>query len=362
MFDFLERLHLKLPVIQAPMAGIVTPALVAAVGNAGCLGSLPLGYLTIDEARQAIRKTAAVSAFPFSVNVFVPETSYVMTKNQINRMLTHINACRKSLDLADLHEIPVLQEPNFNELIEMIIAEGIGVLSFTFGILQPEIIDKLHQNDVFIIGTATSVKEGIALQSAGCDAIVAQGYEAGGHRGGGFLQSPGGLIGGMALVPQLVDALSIPVIAAGGIMDGRGIISALALGASAAQLGTAFLTCDESGASALHKQMILHGSEESTCITSVFTGKPARGFKNKFVEMTESQFKDAEILPYPLQHQATKELRARANQSNQSDYTSLWSGQGVRLGRTLSVADLIQGLEKEMSHTVARLSSGAIVK
>lgn len=362
MFDILERLHLKLPVIQAPMAGIVTPALVAAVGNAGCLGSLPLGYLTIEEARQVIRKTAAVSVTPFSVNVFVPEPPRVMTKIQIKKMLTHINVCRKTLGLADLHEIPAAQEANFNELIEMIIAEGIAVLSFTFGILPPEIVDKLHQNNVFIIGTATNVTEGIALQSAGCDAIVAQSYEAGGHRGGGFLQASGGLIGGMALVPALVDALSIPVIAAGGIMDGRGIISALALGASAAQLGTAFLTCNESGASALHKQMILHGSEENTCITNAFTGKPARGFKNKFVEMTESQFKEAEILAYPVQHQATKEFRARANQSSQSDYASLWSGQGVRLGRTLSVAVLIQRLEKEMGCTVGRLSSGKIAK
>ena len=252
-------------------------------------------------------------------------------------------------------EIPIWVEPDTNELVEMIIGEGISALSFTFGILNSHLMSLLKRNHIFVMGTATTVAEGLALESAGCDAVIAQGAEAGGHRGGDFLEgNPGELIGTMALVPQMVDALTVPVIASGGIMDGRGLVAALVLGASAVQMGTAFLTCDESNTSSMHQQKILEGHEDSTCITSVFTGKPVRCFKNEFVFMTEQQFHNNELLPYPLQHQLTKELRRHANTTANVDYSGLWSGQGIRLSRSVSTRVLMSTLEKEVAAVLSQ--------
>lgn len=213
---------------------------------------------------------------------------------------------------------------------------------------------RLQKQNVFVMGTATTTEEGRALEASGCHAIIAQGYEAGGHRGGGFLAShPGGFIGTLALVPQMVDAVSIPVIAAGGIMDGRGIAATLALGASAVQMGTAFLTCTESTASPMHQQMILDSPAERTCITSVFTGKPVRSFVNEFVTTTEQLLSAEDLLPYPVQHHLTQELRSAANQLSQPNCAGLWSGQGTGLSRSLSVEALMAQLEQETLDTLA---------
>lgn len=347
--NFCNHLNIRLPIIQAPMAGgIITPALISEVAKSGGLGSLPLGYLSIDEAQDFIRKTLALAAKQFAVNIFIPTPAVHPSKKQLTKMLAYINQHRLSLGLPILTEIPPWVEPDIAELLDMIISEGISIISFTFGILSHNIMKMLLEKNVFVMGTATTVEEGLALEAVGCHAVIAQGYEAGGHRGGGFLEAhSGGFIGTMALVPQMVDALSIPVIASGGIMDGRGIAAALTLGASAVQMGTAFLTCEESAASVLHKQMILDSSAENTCITSVFTGKPVRGFKNEWVTITEKNLSDDDILPYPMQHQLTKELRSTANKLGRLEYTGLWSGQGTQLSRSMSVQCLMAALEKE---------------
>lgn len=352
-----EQLKLRLPIIQAPMAGgLVTPSLIAGVVKAGGLGSLPLGYLSVAEAQQAIRKTKASTPTGFSVNLFIPDTKIRINQTEPAPILEHINTYRAALGLAVCSELPSLIEPNVNDLLEMIVGEGVSILSFTFGTFCKSTIDKLHSKGLYLMGTATTVLEGLELQAMGCDAVIAQGYEAGGHRGGDFLENhSGGLIGTMALVPQMSDALTIPVIAAGGIMDGRGIIAALALGASAVQLGTAFLTCDESGASAMHRHLVLNSSEDATCITPVFTGKPARGFKNQYVMDTEKKFQEAKLLPYPVLHELTKEFRTKANKIGQAEYASLWSGQGTRLSRVVSVEVLMHKLEEEMAFVISSL-------
>ena len=239
---------LKHPIIQAPMAGgIVTPAMILAVTKAGGLGSLPLGYLDKKSAEDAIKKTLEVTSAPFSVNVFIPSQSKLMSTEQINRMLAHINTYRQPFGLDSLTTIPSLQETPAEELIDLAVHYGVRIVSFTFGVLNRETIERLHRFDVTVIGTATTLNEGKLLEELGCDAVIAQGFEAGGHRGGGFIENePGGEMGTMALIPQMVDALHTPVIAAGGIMDGRGIVASLLLGASAVQLGTAFLASKES--------------------------------------------------------------------------------------------------------------------
>lgn len=351
---FCKQLKIRLPIIQAPMAGnIVSPELVAEVAKCGGLGSLSLGYLSLLHAQNLIQKTVMQTSQSFAVNVFIPPHEPPSFPKQIGKMLTHINLYRQKVGLSALTSIPTETEPSIDEVIGMIIDMDISVLSFTFGILSESLMNQLHQKGIFVMGTATTVQEGCALAAIGCDAVIAQGYEAGGHRGGGFLTGQtGGLIGTLALVPQMVDAVTIPVIAAGGIMDGRGIAAALALGASAVQMGTAFLSCIESSASFMHKQMILDNEPESTCITSAFTGKPARGFNNDFVMSTEQGFHSEGIPAYPLQHQLTQELRRTANQLNQADCAGLWSGQGTRLSRTVSVQQLITQLEQEIISTL----------
>lgn len=354
--NFCNQLHIRLPIIQAPMAGgMVSPALIKEVTISGGLGSLPLGYLSVAESKKAIREIKALISDRFAVNIFIPAVKRQASSKQVKNMLEYINNYRTQTGLPACSEIPTWVEPDIDELIEMIISEGISILSFTFGILSAHSMNELYKNNVFVMGTATTIEEGLALEAAGCHAVIAQGFEAGGHRGGGFLDGqPEGLIGTMALVPQMVDALTIPVIASGGIMDGRGIAAALALGASAVQIGTAFLVCDESNASPMHKQMVLKSHENSTCISSVFTGKQVRGFKNEFVDITEQKFSNDDLLPYPLQHQITKELRGNANKSGNSDFAGLWSGQGNRLSRSLSVSVLMDAFEKETSTAVSQ--------
>lgn len=352
--NLLEKLKLRLPIIQAPMAGgIVTPQMIAEVCRCGGLGSLPLGYLNQEEARQAIKRTKLLTNGIFSVNVFIPAPQIKTDPKKRIAMLAHINHYHRRLGLPEKKEMIPLVETFAEELIDIAVnEENVSIVSFTFGALHPKKISELQSKGVTVIGTATTVNEGLFLESIGCDAIIAQGYEAGGHRGGGFLEeSAGGLVGTMALIPQMVDAVNIPVIAAGGIMDGRGIVAALALGAQAVQMGTAFVTAKESAASEQYKKMILNANENSTCLTSAYTGKSVRAFRNEYIQDTEKKFSSEEILAYPTQHQMTKEMRAQANKLAEYDYTGFWSGQGVRLSRKDSVADMMQRFEEEMKNT-----------
>ncbi len=347
---------LKMPIFQAPMAGgVVSPAMIAAVNQAGGLGSLPLGYLDVKATEEALKKTCAVTTKPFAINVFIPSPTNTPSSATITKMLEHTNRYRQQLGLQTLTEIPPLTEAAPETLIDLALHYGVRIVSFTFGTLSQETIQRLHHQDVIVMGTATSIHEGQYLQEIGCDAVIAQGYEAGGHRGGGYLpQESGGEIGTMVLVPQMVDALNIPVIAAGGIMDGRGIVAAQALGATAVQMGTAFLACKESLASDLHKRTLIESSDQSTYITPVFTGKSVRGIQNEYVLDTEKNFSLQDILPYPLQHQVTKDVRAKANQSGRPEWASFWAGQGHRMSRTLSVAELMEKFSEEMQAATAR--------
>jgi len=237
--------------------------------------------------------------------------------------------------------------------LDAALTAGAAAISFTFGIPPADALALIKSRDVLLVGTATTVAEALALRDAGFDAIVAQGSEAGGHRGTFIGAFDDAMIGTMALVPQIVDAARLPVIASGGIMDGRGIAAALALGAGAVQMGTAFLTCDEAGIVEEYKTLIQHTAEDGTRITRVFSGRPARGIVNRFMrEMTDAA---ALTPPFPIQNALTRPLRSAAAKDGRTEFLSLWCGQAPRLARRQPAAALIARLSRETAAAIAQL-------
>ncbi|ANQ63722.1 NAD(P)H-dependent flavin oxidoreductase [Staphylococcus equorum] len=340
-----EVLSIRFPILQAGMAGNTTPELVATVSNSGGLGSIGAGYFTPERLEKEITYVQQLTDLPYAVNLFVPSQ-----KLYIPDKVEHMNAWLKPYRRAFNIEEPVLnmdETHQFNHAIDVVIEKGVPVVTFTFGIPDQTTIAKLKEKDITIVGTATSVDEAIANESAGVDAIIAQGSEAGGHRGSftltGSNQMP--LIGTMSLVPQIADAIDIPIIASGGIMDGRGLVASIVLGAEAIQMGTAFLTTEESGASSLYKNMIQQSKETDTVITNVFTGKPARGIDNNFIHKMDEYNDD--IPDYPIQNQLTSAIRKEAAQKGDAQWTHLWSGQSPRLAQNVSATLLIQRIINE---------------
>ncbi len=346
-----DRIGVEYPVFQAPMAGgPSTPELAAAVSDAGGLGSMGAGYVSADALRQAIRATRALTSRPFCVNVFAPEAPASPSPDDVARAQAALAPFRAEVGLAAA--APAAGQP-FREQLRVVLEERVPVFSFTFGALAPEDVAALARNGAIVMGTATSVREARALEATGVHAVVAQGAEAGGHRGTFLGPVEGGLAGTLALVPQLVDAVRIPVVAAGGIMDGRGIAAALALGAAAAALGTAFLPCPESGASRPYKEAILARRDaDETTLTRAFSGRWARGLRNRFTEALAA----APVLPYPLQNAMTADLRREAAKAGKTDLLSLWAGQGVPLARALPAAELFRALVRETEAAIARLA------
>ena len=349
-----DRIGVELPILQAPMAGgPSTPELAAAVSNAGGLGSLAGGYATADALRAEIRRVRALTARPFAVNLFSPDAAAAAPDPaELERAARALAPFRAEVGLGP--PPPPAPLPPFSERLRVVLEERVPVFSFTFGRLAPEDLAALRAAGAFVMGTATTVREARALEAAGVDAIVAQGGEAGGHRGT-FLGPPErALAGTIALVPQLVDAVRLPVVAAGGIMDGRGIAAALALGAAAASLGTAFLACPESGASRAYKDALLaraSGGDDPTALTRAFSGKAARGLRNRFLE----EMAEAPVLPYPAQNALTADLRREAARVGKPDLLSLWAGQGAPLARARPAAVLVRELAREADEALARL-------
>jgi nitronate monooxygenase len=335
-----DILNIRHPVIQAPMAGITTPELVAAVSNAGGLGSFGAAYMKPDAIRAAIRTIRALTDRPFAVNLFIPEP-YTADPKKIAAMQRHLQPYRDELGLKTPDHVGPYAE-DFTAQIAVVLEERVPVFSWTFGIPEPSLIEQLKAQGTVLIATATTVREAVAAEQGGADLIVAQGFEAGGHRGTFLGAHEDALVGTFALIPQVVDAVKVPVIGAGGIMDSRGFVAAFALGAEAVQMGSAFLTCTESGAHPLHKQALLESRDDSTALTKSFSGKPARGVKNRF--LTEMAAHAADLPDYPMQNALTRDIRAAASQQGRAEFLSLWGGQAARLGYRGSAADLVTDL------------------
>jgi nitronate monooxygenase len=350
---FLERLGIAHPIVQAPMSGgPSTPELAAAVSNAGALGSLAAAYLSGRAIREAVAAVRRLSDRPFAINLFVPERG-APDLSRVPAAQALLAPFRVELGLP----IPSLPTPisvPFEEQVEAVLDARPAVFSFTFGIPDAEVLRALRGRGALLAGTATTVGEARLLEQAGVDAIVAQGSEAGGHRGTFAAPFEQAMIGTMALVPQVVDAVHLPVIAAGGIMDGRGIVAALALGASAAALGTAFLACDEAGTDAGFRRALTESSAESTMVTRAFSGKPARGLRNRFMEALASH--EAELPQFPVQNALTRDIRNAAAELGRGDLLSRWAGQGAPMARSMPARALVVELVRELGEAKARLS------
>lgn len=332
-------LEIDHPVVQAPMAGgITTPSLVAAVSNAGGLGSLGAGYMAPGAMLEAISEIRSLTDRSFVVNLFIPEQPNE-TPEKVRRVNDLMKPYRAELGIDTPNEVgPYAQA--FVDQLAVVIEERVPVFSFTFGVPEESQISSLKEAGITTIGTATTVREALTLEASGIDIVTGQGTEAGGHRGtflGDFADAE---IGTFALVPQLADALQVPVIASGGIADGRGLAAALVLGAEAIQMGTAFLTCEESGAHPKYKKAVLEATEDITTITRTFSGKPARAIKNRFLDKMEGH--EEEIPPYPVQNAWTKDIRDAAKEQSRPEFMSLWAGQAASLSRPAPAAEVIE--------------------
>jgi len=353
--EAIRRLGIRLPIIGAPMGGgPSSPALVAAISDAGGLGSLAGGYLSPDRLRADIAAVREATAKPFAVNLFVPTPADVTTE-QIETVLGVLEPYRLELGLPPRPGAGAPWAEDFDAQVAVLVEQRVPVTSFTFGLLPEAAAAALRDAGSLLIGTATTVAEATAVAASGADLVCAQGSEAGAHRGT-FLADPGrSLIGTLALVPQVCDAVDIPVLAAGGIMDGRGVAAALGLGAGAAVLGTAFLRCPEAGTSAPHRRALAAALETSTALTTTITGRMARGIENRLMR----DLRDVAVPAYPVMHTLTAELRRAAAQHGDPELMSLWCGQGVRLGTELPAGELVRRLAEEAAATIGRLVKAA---
>jgi nitronate monooxygenase len=342
---FLERLGVEYPVILAPLGGgPSTPELVAAVSNAGGLGFLGAPYMAPDQIAEAIRRIRTLTNEPFGVNLFAGGYETVVPKDA-GPMLALLSEIHRKLELPP-PTLPELPPDPFPQQLEVVLDARPAAFSFTFGIPGPDAFARLKERGIAILGTATTVDEARMLADAGVDAVVAQGAEAGGHRGTFAGPFEAGLIPTLQLVKAIAQGAPLPLVASGGIMDGRDIRAALEAGAVAAQLGTAFLACPESGASEAYKRAILAAGSDRTVLTRAFSGRVARGLANAFIARLAG--KEDAILPYPLQNALTRPMRTVAAKKGEPEFLSLWAGQGVGRARALPAGELVRRLVEEM--------------
>lgn len=335
-----QQLGIELPLVQAPMVGgITTPELVAAVSQRGGLGSIGAGYLDPEAIVEQVEAVRRLTRRPFSVNLFAPQPQTAPTQEAVNSVQQALQPCRDALQLP-VSPLPEQCLPDFNQQLDAVCQLKVPVCSFTFGIPPTASLDALRQCGTTLIGTATHLLEGILLEESGFDFVVAQGIEAGGHRGTFIGHDEQGAIGTMVLTSILRQHLNCPIIAAGGIMNGSGIAAALSLGAVGVQMGTALLTAHESGASPSYKAAVLAGNETHTHLTRAINGRCGRALENP---LTQALGHSAWLAPYPMQHALTLDVRRAAVVCDNSDYMALWAGQGCCLCREASVDDLITG-------------------
>lgn len=342
--SFASRLGIEHPLIQAPMSGSTPPALVAAVSNAGALGSLGAGYLEPQAILEQAAQIRALGDRPYAIGLFVLPDEFEADMAAVAKARGQLDAlmAREGLDVRT--SLPTRWAPRFSEQFAALCEARPAVAVFAFGVITPAQMGELHRREICVIGTATTVAEARAWAEAGADAVSLQGAEAGGHRGSFLHEAEDAMIGLFALLPLAVRAVDIPVIAAGGIMDGRGMLAAEVLGAAGSQLGTAFLTCPECSAAEAWKRDLPLAEEHRVTTIRGFSGRAARGLRNRFVEaMPEA----AQGLPYPVLNALTAPLRRAAAAAGRGDLLSEWCGQAAGLARPQPAAELVARLMHE---------------
>jgi nitronate monooxygenase len=345
MTDLIARLGLQYPIIQAPMAGTSTPSLAAAVSNAGGLGSLGLGSVDAAKGRAMIEATAALTNRAFNVNLFchrppVPDAARDARWIEALRPEFEKFGAKPPTTLREIYQSFVTDQA----MLQMLLETRPKVVSFHFGLPCAATIKALKDAGIILLASATNLTEARAVQDAGIDAVVAQGYEAGGHRGAFDPDASDDQVSMLVLTELLLDRLSLPVIAAGGIMNGAGIAAALRLGAVAAQLGTAFVGCPESDADQGYRAALKSDAANHTVMTKAISGRPARALANRFTALDAST-----IAAYPMAYDAGKALNAAAKAKGEYGYGAQWAGQGAPLARFLPAAELVATLVREMN-------------
>jgi nitronate monooxygenase len=343
------KLGIDYPVIQGPLGGLSSQKLTAAVSNFGGLGSFGAYGLAPEAIKEVIAQIRSLTSKPFAMNLWVSmedQGARTSDENAFNRSLAPLSPHLASLG-APRPTYKPYSPIRFEDQARVLLDANVPVFSFIVGIPPREILEECRTKGIVTIGAATTPDEAAVLQEAGVDAIVASGFEAGGHRGSFLRSAEDSLTGTFSLVPQIVDIVDVPVIAAGGIADARGVIAALALGAEAVQMGTAFLACGESGASVLHREALRGRRAGHTALTKGFTGRLTRGIHNRLME--ELNKPGTEILPYPLQRGLVRSLSLAAEAAGRSDLLPLWAGQSANLSTCTNVSAFLTSLVKEAS-------------
>ncbi len=343
------KLGIDYPVMQGPLGGLSSQKLTAAVSNFGGLGSFGAHSLPPAAIKDVIAEIRSLTSKPFAMNLWVSmedEGARTSDENAFNSSLAPL-----AVHLAALGAQRPTYKPyspiRFEDQARVLLDANVPVFSFIYGIPAREIVEECRAKGIVTIGTATTPDEAAALQGAGVDAIVASGFEAGGHRGSFLRSAEDSLTGTLSLVPQIVDIVDLPVIAAGGIGDARGVIAALSLGAEAVQMGTVFLACEESGASRLHRQALRGKKAGHSALTKGFTGRLARGIHNRLMEELNQQ--GTEILPYPLQRELVRNLAIAAEAAGRADLVPMWAGQSANLSTCTDVSAFLTSLVEEVS-------------
>ena len=335
---------IEYPIIQGPLGGFSSQRLTAAVSNFGALGSFGAHGLDPGAISDTIAEIRSLTSKPFAMNLWVSmEDDGARTSDEaaFRRAASHLAPY-----IAEVRGTQPVYSPykpiRFEDQARVLLDTKVPAFSFITGIPPKEILEEAKKQGIVTIGTATTVDEAIVLEQAGVDVVVASGFEAGGHRGSFLQSSEDSLTGTMSLVPQTADAVAIPIVAAGGIADARGITAALSLGAEGVQMGTVFLATEESGALPLHREAILAGNARQTAFTRGFTGRMARGIKNEL--LTVMNRPGTEILPYPLQRALMRSLALPAQKAGRADLLALWAGQSANLAHETDVNELLKSL------------------
>lgn len=349
---FCDRFKIDIPLIQAPMAGVSTPELAAKICNSGAIGSLGLGASSAEIAYKAIESLKKATTRPFNVNFFCHKPALIAKQVEENwlQRLSPLFQKFNGQQPASLREIYTSFYSN-DELFKLVMKEKPAIVSFHFGLPEPEKINAMKSAGIFLLATATNLDEALAIEHAGFNAIIAQGYEAGGHRGIFDENSVDQCLSLAPLLKIIRKNVSIPVIAAGGIMDGRDIAAFIKLGASAVQMGTAFIGCPQSQADSGYRQTLASNSAYHTVMTRAFSGRPARALDNAFVEFTRN-VPNKEVPPYPFAYDAAKQLAKLAADKQNFQFGAYWAGQGAPFSRPMDAGELVDCLKKEYNQAI----------